>query len=77
MFDSALAFTRYRLEVVKSWPNGQEKFALLAAIESSLRRLEAERDGRKDPNSLMVEMPLRRSSHNIAGGRDTSGELVR
>lgn len=41
MFDSTLAFNRYRLEVVKSWPDGEVgelKDKLLAAIESSLRR---------------------------------------
>ena len=38
MFDSALAFTRYRLEVVKTWPDGEVKEELLAAIEASLRR---------------------------------------
>jgi hypothetical protein len=42
MFDSALAFDRYRLEVVKSWPDGQEKSAIMAAIECALRRHEGE-----------------------------------
>jgi len=36
MFDSTLAFTRYRLEVVKGWPDGDVKDALLTAIEHSL-----------------------------------------
>jgi hypothetical protein len=38
MFDSALAFGRYRLEVVRRWPESEAKTALLAAIESSLRK---------------------------------------
>ncbi|MBV9503920.1 MAG: hypothetical protein JO323_02835 [Acidobacteriia bacterium] len=37
MFDSAIAFNRYRLEVAKSWPDGEMKDALIAAIQSSLR----------------------------------------
>jgi hypothetical protein len=36
MFDAALAFDRYRLEVVQGWPDGDEKNTLLAAIRSSL-----------------------------------------
>ena len=51
MFDSALAFTRYRLEVVNSWPEGEEKSALLAAIEHAMRRQEEEQNGRKDPKA--------------------------
>ena len=38
MYDSAVAFDRYRLDVVKSWPEGEMKNTLVAAIESSLRR---------------------------------------
>jgi hypothetical protein len=38
MFDSAQAFTRYRLEVARSWPDGEAKDKLLAAIECSLRQ---------------------------------------
>jgi hypothetical protein len=38
MFDSALAFDRYRLEVVRSWPDSAVKDKLLASIEYSLRR---------------------------------------
>ena len=38
MFDSALAFERYRLEVVRSWPDSAVKDQLLASIECSLRR---------------------------------------
>jgi len=38
MFDSALAFERYRLEVVRSWPDSTVKDKLLASIEYSLRR---------------------------------------
>jgi len=38
MFDSALAFERYRLEVVRSWPDSAVKDRLLASIECSLRR---------------------------------------
>jgi hypothetical protein len=37
MFDSALAFDRYRLEVVRSWPIAL-KDQLLASIECSLWR---------------------------------------
>jgi hypothetical protein len=29
MFDAALAFDRYRLEVVQGWPDGDEKNTLL------------------------------------------------
>jgi hypothetical protein len=36
MFDSTLAFDRYRLEVVERWPDGREKEALLVAIKASL-----------------------------------------
>jgi len=38
MFDSAVAFERYRLEVVRSWPDDEVKNRLLASIEYSLRR---------------------------------------
>ena len=38
MFDSALAFERYRLEVVRRWPDSAVKDQLLASIECSLRR---------------------------------------
>jgi hypothetical protein len=38
MFDSALAFDRYRLEVVRTWPDSAVKDRLLASIECSLRR---------------------------------------
>jgi hypothetical protein len=44
MFDSNLAFTRYWLEVVRSWPDGEFKDKLITAIESSLRR----NDGKPD-----------------------------
>jgi hypothetical protein len=36
MFDSALAFARYRREVVRSWPDSAVKDQLLASIECSL-----------------------------------------
>jgi len=36
MFDAALALDRYRWEVVQTWPDGEEKETLLAAIQSSL-----------------------------------------
>jgi hypothetical protein len=36
MFDAAMAFDRYRLEVVRRWPDGHEKETVLAAIRSSL-----------------------------------------
>lgn len=38
MFDSAQAFTRYRLEVARSLPDGEAKDNLLAPIESSHRQ---------------------------------------
>ena len=38
MFDSALAFARYRREVVRTWPDNEVKDQLLASIECSLRR---------------------------------------
>lgn len=38
MFDSASAFERYRLEVIRSWPDSAVKDRLLASIEYSLRR---------------------------------------
>ena len=38
MFDSALAFERYRLEVVRGWPDSAVKDQLLASIQCSLRR---------------------------------------
>jgi hypothetical protein len=38
MFDSAFAFERYRLEVVRRWPDSAVKDKLLASIECSLRR---------------------------------------
>lgn len=40
MFDSVLAFNRYRLEVVRSWPASEVKDRLLAAIEFALRKSE-------------------------------------
>jgi hypothetical protein len=48
MFDSALAFERYRLEVVRSWPDSAVKDKLLASIECSLRRNGRSREHR-DP----------------------------
>jgi len=47
MFDSNLAFTRYRLEVVRSWPDGEVKDKLITAIESSLRRNDGKSDQRQ------------------------------
>jgi hypothetical protein len=47
MFDSAQAFTRYRLEVVRTWPDGELKDKLLAAIESSLRQGKKNREHRQ------------------------------
>jgi hypothetical protein len=52
MFDSAQAFTRYRLEVVRSWPDGDVKDTVLAAIESSLRKNDA---GRRDRPKMNPE----------------------
>jgi hypothetical protein len=51
MFDTALAFSRYRLEVVKSWPDGQLKSQLIASIESALRRYQGEREEHEPANS--------------------------
>jgi hypothetical protein len=56
MFDSALAFNRYRLEVVKSWPDGQLKSQLIASIESTLRRHQGEREERKPANSKGAQL---------------------
>jgi hypothetical protein len=56
MFDSALAFTRYRLEVVKSWPDGQLKSQLIASIESTLRRHQGEQEERKPANSKGAQL---------------------
>jgi hypothetical protein len=56
MFDSALAFNRYRLEVIKSWPDGQLKSQLIASIESSLRRYEGEREERQPAKSKAAQM---------------------
>ena len=53
MFDSALAFDRYRLEVVRSWPDSAVKDKLLASIECSLRRNGANR-GHLDSLSLFA-----------------------
>ena len=53
MFDSALAFDRYRLEVVRSWPDSAVKDKLLASIECSLRRNGASR-GHLDSLSLLA-----------------------
>jgi hypothetical protein len=38
MFDSASAFNRYRLEVIRNWPASEAKDKLVAAIESSLQK---------------------------------------
>lgn len=56
MFDSVLAFTRYRLEVVKSWPDGQLKSEVMASIESTLRRNQGEREERKPVNSKGAQL---------------------
>jgi hypothetical protein len=40
MFDSVLAFNRYRLEVVRSWPDSEVKDTLIAAIQCSLQKIE-------------------------------------
>ena len=53
MFDSALAFDRYRLEVVRSWPDSAVKGKLLALIKCSLRRNGASR-GHLDSLSLLA-----------------------
>jgi hypothetical protein len=56
MFDSVLAFNRYRLEVVRSWPASEVKDRLLAAIEFTLRK--SERPGqppRPESKDLVAE----------------------
>ena len=56
MFDSALAFNRYRLEVVRSWPASGVKDTLIAAIESSLRKSEGSRQsGRPEDHDFVAE----------------------
>ena len=47
MFDSALAFERYRLEVVRNWPDSAAKEKVLASIEYSL--------GRNGPSRRLVD----------------------
>jgi len=44
MFDAALAFTRYRVEVVRSWPDSEAKDKLLAALETCLRKSKPEQN---------------------------------
>jgi hypothetical protein len=51
MFDSVLAFNRYRLEVVRSWPASEAKEKLVAAIEYSLRKSERPGQPRKPEGS--------------------------
>jgi hypothetical protein len=62
MFDSAVAFHRYRLEVVKSWPDGQRKSQLIQSIESALRRNQGEREERKPATSKGAQLNEVRSS---------------
>jgi hypothetical protein len=38
MFESAVAFNRYRLEVMRSWPASKAKDKLMAAIECSSQK---------------------------------------
>ena len=60
MFDSALAFSRYRLEVVKRWPDGEVKDKLLPAIESFLRRNSPKSEqSQQTSNSEFVEESAR------------------
>jgi hypothetical protein len=49
MFDSALAFERYRLEVVRTWPDSEIKDKLRASIEYSLQRNALSRAQRDSP----------------------------
>ena len=59
MFDSAVAFNRYRLEVVRSWPACEAKQKLISAIEGALRKSgKPGQLGRPD------------SRHVVAGARD-------
>jgi len=62
MFDSAIAFERYRLEVLRRWPDSVVKDKLLASIECSLRRNGPSREtrdkvGRIGENSQRVARP--------------------
>ena len=40
IFDSAVAFNRYRLEVMRSWPASKAKDKLMAAIECCSQKSE-------------------------------------
>lgn len=37
MFDSAMAFERYRLEVIRHWPDNEIKDIVRASIEVSMK----------------------------------------
>jgi hypothetical protein len=56
MFDSAIAFERHRLEVVRRWPDSAVKDKLLASIECSLRRNDPSREPR-DKHGVIGNMP--------------------
>ena len=56
MFDSAIAFERYRLEVVRRWPDSAVKDKLLASIECSLRRNDPSREPR-DKHGVIGNLP--------------------
>jgi hypothetical protein len=61
MFDSALAFNRYRLEVVRSWPASEAKEKLIVAIEGALRK------------SARPGQPRRLEGRNVVAGTRDDG----
>ena len=54
MFDSALAFNRYRLEVVRNWPPSEAKEKLIAAIECSLQKSEGSGQPRRPEDRDLI-----------------------
>jgi hypothetical protein len=81
MFDSALAFDRYRLEVIRSWPDSAVKDKLLASIQYSLRRNNRGREilgwragsGESDTGRLdAVDKPV----HNLEPSTTSNARLL-
>jgi hypothetical protein len=93
MFDSALAFARYRREVVRSWPDSAVKDQLLGSIECSLRRngqsrgqldsqagsgeLEVGRDAMGQPGSEMASSPAPAHGSFLKSNRPQIGKIKR
>jgi len=48
---AAIAFERYRLQIVGAWPDCDFKQETLSGVESSLQRLLAERQSEQDGKS--------------------------